>query len=95
MAQTTQVGSHKTSIFTDNEGLTKVVYHSTAVVSFNDKKIILNSGGWETNTTKLRMNQTSYQFYLGFSVYQKNNNWFVTFENETIPFKDGLELKRN
>lgn len=54
-----KIGSHKTKVFTDDEGYTNVVYHETAVVKFNAEKIILNSGGWRTNTTKLRMNQAS------------------------------------
>ena len=45
MARTNQVGSHKTSVFTDDDGFTKVVYHQTPVVKFNHKKVILDSGG--------------------------------------------------
>ena len=92
MSQQQQIGSHKTSIFTD-EGFTNVIYHNTAVVRFNKDKIILNSGGWLTNTTKTRMNQASNQFNLGFSVFQKNYDWFVTNENnEILPFSDGMIL---
>ena len=93
MSQQQRVGTHKTNIV-QLEGLTSVVYHSTAVVQFNNEKIILNSGGWETATTKTRMNQASSQYNLGFEVYQVNYTWYVEYEGETIPFADGMILNR-
>ena len=93
MAQMQRVGTHRTNIVM-LQGLTSVVYHSTAVVQFDSDKIILNSGGWETATTKSRMNQTSHQYNLGFEVYQVNFTWYVDYKGETIPFADGLILDR-
>lgn len=95
MSQTTQVGRVATTIRTTPEGQTQVIYHSTPVVSFNHKLIILNHGGWMTNTTKTRMNQASVEFGLGFQVYQKDFNWFVRYkEEEALPFEGRiLELK--
>ena len=72
MAQLDRVGSVHTSVYTE-DGYTRVVYHSTCVVKFNQDKIILNSGGWYTQTTKNRMNQASSQYNLGYQVYQKSN----------------------
>jgi len=75
--------------------MTKVMYHSTDVVSFNDSKIILNTGGWRSNTTKTRMNQTSNQFGLGYMVYQSGFQWFVEYKGDTISFIDStMELSR-
>ena len=95
MAQLSQVGRGATTIHTTKEGQTQVIYHSTPVVSFNRKLIILNHGGWMTSTTKNRMNQASNQFGLGYRVFQKAFDWYVGFNGETIPF-DGrtLELVR-
>ena len=87
MAQTEKIGNHKTMIYVEN-GEIKVRYHSTDVVSFTAEKIMLNTGGWETATTKLRMNQVSNQFKLGFTVYQKDWEWFVAYRGEVIPFDD-------
>jgi hypothetical protein len=95
MSRVDQIGSHKTSLFTDTDGLTKVVYHSTTVIAWNDKRIILNSGGYMTTTTKTRINQASNQFALGVKVYQKNFDWFVTHRGLDFPFTDNMELKRN
>ena len=87
------IGNHKTSVINDNS-VTMVCYHSTPVVKITDDEIILNSGGWLTATTKRRMNQASLQYNLGFSVYQVNFSWYVDYKEDTIPFEDGLTLKK-
>ncbi len=76
------------------DGYTCIRYHSTEVVKFNDDEIILNSGGWQTVTTKLRMNQASNQFRLGFYVHQRQHEWFVTNSGRTYSFNDGMILER-
>lgn len=81
MAQTQRIGKHATYIFTNSEGFTVVKYHNTDVVAFNDTTILLNTGGWFTNTTKTRMNQASNIFNLGFRVFQKDFNFYVEFKN--------------
>ena len=93
MAQTQTVGTHKTKVL-NIEGFTNIVYHSTPVVQFDDDKIRLNSGGWETVTTKTRMNQASHEYNLGFEVYQVNFTWYVDYKGETIAFTDGMKLDR-
>ena len=93
MSQIQRVGTHRTNIVT-LQGLTSIVYHSTAVVQFDDDKIILNSGGWETVTTKTRMNQASNEYGLGIDVYQVDFTWYVAYKGETIPFTDGMTLNR-
>tara|TARA_R100001530_G_C4220523_1_gene129808 strand:- start:43 stop:426 length:384 start_codon:yes stop_codon:yes gene_type:complete len=93
MSQLQTIGSHKTTVATD-DGFTRVTYHQTAVVKFNHNEIILNSGGWETVTTKSRMNQTSNQFDLGFRVYQKDYEWFVECCGKIYDFFDGMRIDR-
>ncbi len=97
MAQTQRIQGRSTTVFTDNNGMTKVVYHRTPVVSFNADKIILNTGGWRSVTTKLRMNQAANQFRLGYQVYQKDFDWFVSTgpDDPGIPFNgQTMQLKR-
>ena len=90
MSQTQTLGKHKTTITKElgigNEDYMVVRYWSTDIVRFNNERIILNTGGWSTVTTKLRMNQASNQFNLGYNVYQKDFNWFVEYQGKTIPF---------
>lgn len=76
------------------DDLTTVIYHQTKIVAFNDSMIILDSGGWDTATTKRKMNQASEDFGLGFQVFAKNGDWFVTFNGQTSPFSDGMTLNR-
>ena len=85
------IGNHKTSII-NNNSITSVCYHNTEVVKITDDKIILNSGGWQTATTKRRMNQASLTYGLGFAVYQVNYSWYVDYKGDTIPFEDNMEL---
>ena len=96
MAQQYQVGKTATTIHTNEQGQTQVIYHSTPVVCFTNKVIILNTGGWMTVTTKTRMNQASAQFNLGYRVMQRDYNWFVEYDGKVIPFDNNiLELSRN
>jgi hypothetical protein len=93
MSQQQQIGRVATTIRTV-DGYTEVVYHKTAVVKFNEDKIILNHGGWMTATTKTRMNQASNQFGLGFQVYSRDFNWYASFNgsDREIPFEDGIVI---
>lgn len=94
MARQTQIGRHATTI-SYIDGYTTVTYHRTPVVRFNYEEIILNTDGWQTATTKTRMNQTSNQYELDYHVHQENHRWFVYYKNKKIPFiNNTLTLKR-
>lgn len=88
-----KVGKHKTKVF-EEEDYTIIKYHQTEVVKFNNNKIILNSGGYKTLTTKVRMNQASAEYNLGFEVFQKKNKWYINYKGKEIEFKDNIILKR-
>ena len=94
MAQNQKLGSHKTSIFVE-DNMTKVIYHRTLIIKWNKDIIVLNSGGYNTVTTKLRMNQASNQFDLGIYIYQKDFVWYVKLSNgKTIEFYDNMTITR-
>lgn len=92
MAKQDRIGTHATSVNTFN-GLTVVRYHDTDILRFSDDAIILDSGGWRTATTKLRMNQASSQFGLGIHVYQSKGKWYVNYTT-TLDFTDGMVINR-
>lgn len=95
MSRYNTVGNHKTSVIV-GPGHGIVRYHQTQVFAWTPETITLNTGGWFTNTTKLRMNQAAAQYGLGYGVYQKQHNWFVTYKGETIPFTENtLVLTRS
>lgn len=85
MPQNNEVRGVATNIRTDKEG-THVRYHNTDVVSFDADAITLRTGGWQTATTKLRMNQASNQFGLRYHVYAKKGCWFIDTGYSMIPF---------
>ena len=55
----------------NEKGNTVVVYYETAVVTFNDEEIILNTGGWWTRSTQDRMNWASKQFDLAYKIQRQ------------------------
>ena len=90
-----EIGSHKTSIATevlkDAEKRLLVTYHNTIVDKvINDRYVILNTGGWYTDTTKRRMNQASRQYKLGYVVYQSDFTWYVSIGDDIEPYYDGI-----
>lgn len=95
MSRNDTIGQHKTNIFTKN-GWTKVIYHTTCVICWNASQIILDSGGWQTNTTKARINQASQQFGLGIFLSQSQSSWFVKQDGEEklLAFEDGMIIER-
>ena len=94
MGQTQRVSGRATSIRQEGPDIV-ITYHATDVVRFNAKRIILDTGGWKTNTTKTRMNQASAQYGLGYYVYQKDFSWYVECNGKTLPFCGRtMELQR-
>jgi len=67
-----------TDILTLADNVKAVIYQDTAVVKFTDEYIVLTApDNAKTQTTKLRMNQASYQWGLGYYVAKKNGKWAV------------------
>lgn len=93
MPRMSKLSSYKTTIAHD-EGFTKVTYHSTVIVKWNSREIVLNSGGWKTVTTLRKMRQAATQFNLGYSIYCKQGEWTVEYGGKTVLFQDGMKLKR-
>ncbi len=91
-----KLSTYKTAWAEDGFGVGSVIYTDTAIVSWDNDAITLRSGGWESVTTKRKMNQASHQFGLGYSVYQRNYTWFVDMpDGDTVLFTDGMTFNRN
>ncbi len=89
-----KLSTYKTSVFSAR-GRTYVQYHATNIVEFDGDTVTLNSGGWQSVTTKRKMNQASHQFGLGYGVYQRNHVWYVDLPNgQTVEFEDGMTFTR-
>ena len=92
----------KTCSFFDNDVYceeSEVFLHGNHIATYNHvtKELALFDGGWQTVTTKSRLNALCNEFATGFGVFQKNWFWFVSdFQSKTInPFVDGITVNYN
>ena len=73
-----------------------VYLHGNHIATYNyaNKELSLYDGGWQSVTTKSRLNALCNEFATGFGVFQKNWNWFVgDFDNKNvIDFFDGVTV---
>ena len=93
MSRQDRIGTHKTSIFTDEHGALCVKYHATVVAKRNaDGSIVLNGGGYRTATTKTRINQALHTWGSDWFVYQKDFNWYARNPRTEKDFADGMVL---
>lgn len=85
---------HKTEVIRDNFDIISIYYWACPVVSiYRNGNIVLNNNGYNTPTTKRRLNQlTPY----GFQVFQKDFKWYASNINgEVVEFKSGLKIDIN
>jgi len=66
--------------------------HQIATLDHNTQAIKLDSCGYQTVTTKSRLNAILDEVKYGAKVYQKNWNWFVSFRQSKTSFFDGIVL---
>ena len=66
--------------------------HQIATFDHNLKAVKLSSCGYTTNTTKSRLNAILDEVKYGCKVFQKNFDWFVSYNDETASFWDGMIL---
>ena len=68
--------------------------NKTQIATFdhNLKAVKLSSCGWQTNTTKTRLNAILDEVKWGCKVFQKNFDWVVSYNNQTRDFFDGMIL---
>ncbi len=66
--------------------------HEIACYDHNTNSVQLDNCGYETNTTKSRLNAILDEVKYGARVFQKNWEWFVSYNNETTTFDNGMIL---
>ena len=57
-----------------------IYLHGNHIATYNYdlKELSLYDGGWQSNTTKSRLNALCNEFATGFGVFQKNWDWFIS-----------------
>ena len=66
--------------------------HQIATVDHNTSAVKLSSCGWQTVTTKSRLNAILQEVKYGCSVFQKNWNWYLRNDRKFVDFVDGMIL---
>ena len=87
------IGKTNTAILREDDGSVTVILHETPIVKIDANHVVtLNSGGYETNVTKNRMNQVAKEFNLNFQVFQKDHQWYVSVPGGDLEFHDGMTI---
>ena len=88
--------SVQTGSFFDSQGIyceeSKVFLHGNHIATYNHvtKELTLFDGGWQSVTTKSRLNALCQEFATGCSVFQRNWNWFLSDFSGFRDFDNGI-----
>lgn len=81
----------------NTDGVSQVFLHGNKIAEVGDTFIRLFDGGWQSNTTKSRLNAIlRVHGRPGECVFQKKFEWFITMNTDngmhTVPFRDSMKL---
>ena len=80
---------NNTYLIQNNDNIA-IKLHNTEVIKFYPDKIVLNSGGWYTPTTKDRLNSFS-----GYQINQESGIWHIGVNGKTYKFNDNMVIYEN
>lgn len=86
MTKVNEVGTVATTVSNNGYGQTVCTYHQTAVVTWDDSTIELDTGGYNTVTTRRRMNQVSNVYNLGYQINNVHKETIVTWRGREYPY---------
>ena len=80
-----------------NDGVSTVYLHGNKIALVDDTTMTIFDGGWQSNTTKSRLNALCSEFCIaGEGVFQKDYQWFIRLYNGTeffvTEFRSGMRL---
>ena len=85
--------SANTTVIPGWEGTSDVYLHGNRIATVGDTWIQIFDGGFQSKTTKSRLNALLSAFGMdGEYIFQKNFQWFVNYNGSPIPFFDGMRL---
>ena len=88
-------GSNTSVSYNENTDCSSVYLHGHQIATLDHKNqaLKLSSCGYQTVTTKSRLNAILDEIDYGCKVFQKNWNWFFrSNNNQTVDFTDGMIL---
>ena len=75
------------------DGDAEVYLHGNHIATVMSNSIIIKDGGWQSNTTKSRLNALCYEFNTGFKVIQRDWTWYLqNFLGTKQLFISGMEV---
>ena len=80
--------------YNSNTDCSTVYLHNNriATVDHNTNALKLSSCGWQSVTTKSRLNAILQELITGARVFQKNFDWYLSYNNQTVDFWDNMIL---
>ena len=74
------------------EGVSFVYLHGNQIATIDDDSMTIFDGGWQSNTTKSRLNAIINEFCNAFTdgVFQKDFQWFIRDNKVTHDFVNGF-----
>ena len=85
-----------TTVFTTDNGLESTVYlHGNHIATYfhDTRELQIFDGGWQSVTTKSRLNALCNEFADGARVIQRNYTWFLSdLGNRVTPFISGMTV---
>ena len=72
-----------------NADLVEVFLHGNRIAQVCSEFVAIFDGGWQSNTTKSRLNALCNEFRPQAGVFQKDWTWFIRHGNSVFPFISG------
>lgn len=77
----------------NNEGVSEVFLHNNLIARVGDTFLQIFDGGWQSTTTKARLNAILQAHGNGEGIFQKNFQWFIATAQGVIEFESGMILE--
>ena len=87
-------GSNTQVNYNSNTNCSQIYLHGHHIATFchETRAVKIDSCGYQTRTTKGRLNAILEEVKYGCKVFQKNWDWFVSYNDQTTLFRDGMIL---
>ena len=94
LRKTNWAGSNTTVSYNGSTNCSSVYLHGhqIATLDYHTNALKLSSCGYQTVTTKSRLNALLSEFKYGCRVFQKQFDWYLQSVNQTVDFWDGMIL---
>ena len=81
--------------FKPKQNLSLVYLHGNLISSYDHstKNLYIRSAGWQSVTTKDRLNGLMYFLGINAGIYQKDFSWYVRTNKGDIPFHDAFDTE--